>query len=157
MDHMPITTTIEISPGRQATTPKPNFKATNWPYFQKELTKKLANYGPLNEIRSETEFYNRLSTLTAAIVDTTKATVQKTNPLPFTKCWWSKELAQKHTEVCRLGRNSCTKRSNPDEPAHKAYKAARNTYRTMIKTVKKTHWEDFLQSVNDNTIWTAHR
>jgi len=87
----------------------------------------------------------------------TEVTVQKTNPLPFTKCWWSKELTQKCTKVCRLGRNSYTKRSNPDEPAHKAYKAARNTYITMIKTAKKTHWEDFLQTVNDKTIWTAHR
>jgi len=45
-DHMPITTTIEMSPGRQATMPKPNFKATNWPYFLKELTKSLPNYAP---------------------------------------------------------------------------------------------------------------
>jgi len=48
------------------------------------------------------------------------------------------------------------KESDPDELAHKAYKAARNTYGTMIETAKKTHWEDFLQSVNDKTIWTAH-
>ena len=98
-DHIPIITTIEMNPGRQVTVPKPNFKVTDWPNFQKELTKKLANLDPQNQVQSECEFYNRLNALTAAITDTIEATVPKINPLPFTKCWWSKELSQKCTEV----------------------------------------------------------
>src|SRR5882724_6679464 len=27
----------------------------------------------------------------------------------------------------------------------------------MIKTAKRMHWEDFLQSVDDKTVWTTHR
>ena len=27
----------------------------------------------------------------------------------------------------------------------------------MIEMVKRTHWEDFLQSVDDKMVWTAHQ
>jgi len=32
-DHMPIITTLDITPGRQEETPKHNFKATDWLKF----------------------------------------------------------------------------------------------------------------------------
>ena len=56
-----------------------------------------------------------------------------------------------------MGRSSYARRSNPDELAHKAYKVTRNSYGLMIEIVKTIHWEDFLQSVDDKTIWTAHQ
>jgi len=33
---------------------------------------------------------------------------------------------------------------------------ARNEYGTMITTAKKLHWEEFLQTVDDKSIWTSH-
>ena len=85
-----------------------------------------------------------------------EADVPKFNPSPFTKQWWSKELSQKCKEVWKLGRSSYAKRSDPDDPAHREYKVARNSYGSMMDIVKRTHWEEFLQSVDDKTIWTTH-
>jgi len=59
-------------------------------------------------------------------------------------------------EVQKLGRHSYTQRGYPDELTHRVYRAARNSYGMMIKTAKRAHWEDFLQSIDDKTIWTAH-
>ena len=70
MDHMPIITTLKMSPGRQVAVPKPNFKLTNWPNLRKELTKKLVNIDPQKKVWSECEFYSRFNALTAAITDT---------------------------------------------------------------------------------------
>jgi len=92
-----------------------------------------------------------------AITDTIKSTIPKHRPFPYAKRWWSKELLQKCKGVQKLGRRSYTKRGDLEELAHKAYKAARNEYGTMITTAKKFHWEEFLQTVDDKSIWTAHR
>jgi len=40
---------------------------------------------------------------------------------------------------------------------HQIHKAKRNTYSSMIKCTKKVHWEDFLASLDDRSVWTAHR
>jgi len=121
-DHIPIITTLEMSPGRQEEAPKPNFKSTNWAKFQKELTKKLDSIDAQHDILNESEFYRRLNTLTLAITDTIESAIPKNRPSPFTKQWWSKELSQKQMEVQKLGRSSYAQRGKPDEPAHRAYK-----------------------------------
>src|SRR5882724_7905621 len=156
-DHIPIITTLATDPSRHEETPKPNFKSTDWPTFRKELSTKLESTITQHKITNESEFYCRLNTLTLAITDTIESTVPKIRPSPFTKRWWSKELSLKQMQVRKLGRASYAQRSKPDEPIHKTYKTERNLYGTMIKYAKRTHWDDFLQSIDDKTIWTAHR
>jgi len=114
------------------------------------------NIDTQHEVQNESEFYRRLNALTLAITDTIESVVPKLRPSPYTKCWWSKELSQKRAEVWKLGRRSYTLRGHPDEPAHRTYKTARNQYGTMIEMAKRTHWEEFLQSVDDKTVWSAH-
>jgi len=74
-----------MSPGRQEETPKPNFKLTNWPKFQKELTKKLENIDTQHEIQNESEFYSRLNALTLTITDMIESAVPELRPSPYTK------------------------------------------------------------------------
>ena len=156
-DHMPIITTLDVNPGRQTVSPKPNFKAANWDKVRKDLAKRLENLNTVDNIHNEDEFYNRLIALTQGITETVDKIVPKTRLSPFVKRWWSKELSQKRTEVRRLGRKSYTMRGDPDELAHRVYKDARNAYGSMIDIAKRAHWEEFLQSVDERTVWTAHR
>src|SRR5882724_303329 len=39
---------------------------------------------------------------------------------------------------------------------HTLHKMRRNLYRSMIECAKRRHWESFLESINDKTVWTAH-
>ena len=32
----------------------------------------------------------------------------------------------------------------------------RNLYREMIEHTKRRHWENFLETINDKTVWTTH-
>ena len=41
--------------------------------------------------------------------------------------------------------------------AHQKYKMACNTYANTIKKSKKDRWEDFLEQIDEKTIWTAHK
>jgi len=42
-NHIPIITTLDMSPSKQEETPRPNFKAADWTKFREELNKKLNN------------------------------------------------------------------------------------------------------------------
>ena len=44
----------------------------------------------------------------------------------------------------------------PGDPSHTAHKEARRHYATMIENAKKRHWDGFLASLNEKSIWTAH-
>ena len=72
---------------------------------------------------------------------------------PFTKRWWSKELANERKQVIRLGRAAYRKRTDLDHPAHAEYRKARNKYGENIGKAKKEHWEAFLEGVDEATVW----
>ena len=43
------------------------------------------------------------------------------------------------------------------DEAHSKYKTACNKSANTIKKSKKDHWEDFLEWIDEKTIWTAHK
>jgi len=111
-----------------------------------ELARKLNSFWCARRELQWNKFHTRLKALTLAIMDTVKSTIPKCCPSPYAKRWCSKEPWQKCAEVQWLGRKAYTKRGIPEEPVLRPYKSVRNEYGTMIKTVKKVHWDDFLQS-----------
>ena len=81
---------------------------SDWPNFWKELTKKLANHDPQNKFQSKGEFYNRLNTLTAAIVGNcghNRSSSPKNKPITLhqmlvvkrtrTEMHWSTQIGEK--------------------------------------------------------------
>jgi len=58
--------------------------------------------------------------------------------------------------VQRLVQQVYKRRKNVLNPIHHAHKTKRNIYREMIESAKRRHWENFLGTVNDKTVWTAH-
>jgi ribonuclease HI len=91
------------------------------------------------------------------MTDTTEELVPKNKPSPYVKRWWSLQLTQTRTETRRLGRRSYARRNDPADTAHEEYRAARNRYAEAIERSKKEHWRDFLDGIDQKTIWTAHR
>src|SRR5882672_10018104 len=103
------------------------------------------------------EFNTRLRELTHTLSEVIDTKIPKTRPSPYQKWWWSKDLAVKHREVCRLTRRAHNSRTEPEDPVHIETKTARRAYGLMIECTKKCHWEEFLESVDEKTVWTAHR
>jgi len=56
----------------------------------------------------------------------------------------------------RLTFRAYSRRAHPDDPVHLEHKSTRRVYATMIEIAKKHHWEGFLGSVDEKTVWTAH-
>ena len=44
----------------------------------------------------------------------------------------------------------------PGDPVHHEHRAMRRVYGVLIDNAKKAHWEGFLASLNEKSIWTAH-
>ena len=86
----------------------------------------------------------------------TDAKIPKTRPSLYQKCWWSKELAERRKEVCRLTHRAYGRRGEASNPIHHKHKAARRVYGAMIECAKMCHWEEFLEMVNEKSVWTAH-
>ena len=48
------------------------------------------------------------------------------------------------------------RRLEPGDPVHHEHRAMRRVYGVLIDNSKKAHWEGFLASLNEKSIWTAH-
>jgi len=48
-------------------------------------------------------------------------------------------------------------RAQPLHPVHEEARKAANEYTTRISEAKKKHWEEWLEDVNVDNVWTAHK
>ena len=89
------------------------------------------------------------------------ATIEELVPIksdtPYTKRWWSKELAKMRTEKERLGRISFQNRADKEHAAHAEYRRYRNKYTDHIRAAKNDFWRAWIDSVDGKTIWDANR
>jgi hypothetical protein len=91
-DHFPIITVIDIEPEHVMHVPKHNYHAMDWEEFREYLANKLSNIPPPNELTTHAQFQEALTALTRCISEMVEAKVPKSNPSPYAKHWWSKEL-----------------------------------------------------------------
>jgi 23S rRNA pseudoU1915 N3-methylase RlmH len=74
-----------------------------WPKLVKTLKTNLTNIPPPAEIKDTQEFNNKLKLLNEAIQDAISKHVKLTKPSPYSKRWWSKELADEKKKSQQLG------------------------------------------------------
>jgi hypothetical protein len=91
-----------------------------------------------------------------AIQATIEESVSHKKITPYTKHWWSKELAGMRAVAHSLGKCSYRRRTRIDDPVHEEYRQARNRYTCSIKVAKDKCWEEWLKSVNDYNMWRAN-
>ena len=98
-----------------------------------------------------------MSRLTQTIKEVIDEKVPRTKLSLYMKRCWTDELTQRHKEVHRLAWQAYKKRAVPWDLVHQIHKACRNTYSCVIEQAKRAHWEDFLATLNDRSVWTAHK
>ena len=156
-DHFPILTTLDIS--LEAATPPchRNFREVDWGAFNAALLTALQEHPLPPAILTTVDFDTYLERLNAAIVAAVEREVPFTNPSPFSRRWWSKDLTQLRRQKQHTARASFKQRGNPDHAAHTEYKRIRNQYAERIKYARKDCWTAFLKNADASSIWTAHR
>jgi hypothetical protein len=156
-DHFPIITVIDIEPECVTHAPKHNYHATDWEEFREYLANKLSNIPPPNELTTHAQFQEALTALTRCISETVEAKVPKSNPSPYAKRWWSKELEAERKGVRKLARDSRKHLARQNNPVHEEYRAARNKLAENIKQAKTDHWNEWMESLTPKGIWTFHK
>src|SRR5882672_434169 len=156
-DHFPIVTQLDTGADTQADVPQPNYRCANWDKVRKELAVRLAMLHLEEHIHSEVGFFSCLNELTCAISDTVDQHIPKTKPAPFQKRWWTRELADRRRELCKVARKAYSRRSEPEDPIHHLHRTARRAYSVLIENAKRTHWANFLGTLDEKSMWTAHQ
>ena len=101
-DHFPIVTDINMGLDTQIDPPWPNSRATDWNMVREAMAVCLSELVPGSKPHNEAEFYANLHRLTTTITEAIKSSVPTTSLLPFQKCWWTRELLDRHKEACRI-------------------------------------------------------
>ena len=156
-DHYPIITQFNIYATRTAWEPRHNFRLTDWTEFVKTLKVNLTNIPPPTEIETAQDFDTTLKNLNEAIEDAIEKHVKLTKPSPYSKRWWTSELASEKKKMQRLGGKSKYHCSNPQHPIHEMYRQQRNHYSEQIRTAKAEHWVEWLQGLDKSSVWQASR
>ena len=156
-DHMPIVSVLEVEPERVAFVGKYNYKLTDWEEFRKSLGANLEEVADTNEITSEGEFYNRIRQVDEAIKSAVQKHVPVTRLSPYTKRWWSKDLARMKREKEKRARVSYVRRALADDTSHEEFRKARNDYSLAIRDAKAAHWLEWLETLDEEGVCTANR
>ncbi|PIL29087.1 hypothetical protein GSI_09135 [Ganoderma sinense ZZ0214-1] len=106
---------------------------------------------------TEADFDAHLQRLNEAIASAIEQEVPFTNPTPFSRRWWSKDLSALRKQKQRAGRASFKHKHDSEHPAHEDYWQIQNQYAEHIKYMCKDCWTSFLDDTDAHSIWTAHR
>lgn len=156
-DHLPIITTLDVSPPRTTSKPRFNFRDVSWNDFQTDLQHRLALIPPPSHITTEEQFNDAVTVLSTCLRDTVVAQVPTSEPSRYTKRWWSRELS-----ILRKRRNkaSCQSfrfRDIPEHPSHRELQELSDEYTSCIEKMKKDHWELWLETISASAVFKANR
>jgi hypothetical protein len=155
-DHLPVVWDLDLVIERKTVKQRLDWLDTDWEEFNEKLRERLNVILYPEDICSVEEFHNILGGMQGAIQDTIKQCVSRKKIMPYTKQWWSEELAGLRAVAHRLGKCSYCRRTCIDDPIHEEYRWARNRYTCSIKIAKDKCWEEWLKSVNDFNMWRAN-
>ena len=156
-DHYLIITQLNIFAPKQAWKPRCNFRMTDWTEFVETLKENLTNIPPPVEINNIEEFDSRLKSLNEAVQNTVEKHVKLTKPSPYSKRWWTTELTKAKRKTCQLARKARQYRHNEHHPIHEEYRQQRNLYAELLRTTKMEHWAEWLEGLNESSVWQASK
>ncbi|EJF58325.1 hypothetical protein DICSQDRAFT_67235 [Dichomitus squalens LYAD-421 SS1] len=102
-DHFPIHTIFDLPLACSVLPLRRNFRDVDWKAFNTALRVALQDSALPEEIQTTDDFDRTLSLLMKAINRAVEKEVPYSRPSPFSKRWWSKELAAMRKIKQRLG------------------------------------------------------
>ena len=154
-DHYPIITALDVHMLKTELLLRYNFHKMNWPEFLSTLKSKLEEIlqsAPINDINT---FNLKLKALNMSIWDVINIHLEVSKLTPYSKRWWSTNLAKDRKATIKLARKAKQFWDHPDHPIHEAHHLQRNKYADYIKKAKADHWVDWLEDLNESSIWQA--
>src|SRR5271156_4606474 len=156
-DHFPIVTHFDFPLHKPAKVQSWNFRATDWDHFCRELERSLGNI-PLNkQLQNVAQIDTAMHQLEAAVLSTMDKKVPRSNPTPYSKRWWTKDLEVARRQSRRAALPAKQFSRFPLHSAHEQARRARNDYNDLINKSKRQHWDNWLENISSKSIWDVHK
>ena len=127
-DHLPILTELNLKADIAEDAEILNYWNVDWGDFRKKLSVKLVDLAPPAPIASQRQLNDSCASLTKAIQRTIEEQVPVTELTSKSKRWWMKELTQLRQATNKLGRQSYSRRHDPEHAVHREHNEAARNY-----------------------------
>ncbi|KAF5334100.1 hypothetical protein D9758_016069 [Tetrapyrgos nigripes] len=154
-DHIPIITTLLLPTVHRNPTLRFNFRLTDDKKFSKHLAGELDKIPQPHQMDTVDEMERAALNLIEAVQQTIEAVVPKSSPCPLSRCWWTWKLSGMKKHLSHLNNEAYKFRALPGHQIHTELKDHKAKYRAQIFQTKEEHWKDFLESVNQDSIFAA--
>ncbi|VDC00142.1 unnamed protein product [Peniophora sp. CBMAI 1063] len=156
-DHLPIYTIIDIPIDTYEPPPTRNARLADWDNIRTYVKERLEQEELPGEIGSQEEFTAFVDMITRVLQGACEAHIPLAKARSHIKNWWTAELKALNLKTRKICRESHKWRGIREHPSHAARKAAEREYRRAIYMAKKTNWEEWLEEVGEDDIWTANK
>lgn len=156
-DHVPIQTTLDITPTRKTPTDSYNIRMMDWKEVRKDLTERIQDIPEPQEITNEAQFQKAVNDLTGVLQDLIRANAPLNKPCPHSRRWWNKNLDDLRKENTRLNNLSYKFRAVADHFSHAEHTHIRTAYGDALTAAKLQHWTDFLEEATEQEMWIANK
>jgi hypothetical protein len=156
-DHFPIETHIDLPQSKIPPDPSYNFRTADWDDFRKALTERLKTIPRPGLLADAHQLTRAGNDITKAIQDTIEAKITKCKPRPDAKRWWNSDLSAMRKELNRLRNVSFKNRTVTAHPSHRELRTKSRIYGKAIISAKRAHWEEYLEEMTADDIWTANK
>ena len=156
-DHFPIVTHINLPQSRIPPDPSYNFRTADWEEFKKTVEEKLKMIPHPAPITNSNQLTNVGNNITRILQETIEEKITKSKPRPDAKRWWNGDLTAMRRELNRLRSISYRNRAIANHPSHRELRKKSRTYGNAIISAKRAHWEEYLEEMTAEDIWTANR
>ena len=154
-DHYPIITTLDVHSPKAEQPPRYNFCRMDWTWFLPTLKTSLDELPQPAPIDNVNSFNHKLTALNTAIWDSINKNLEVSKPTPYSKRWWSTALAQERKNTVKLVQKAKQFCDQPNHSIHKAHHLQENKYLDHIKKAKADHWIDWLEGLDESSVWQA--
>ncbi|KAJ8468306.1 hypothetical protein ONZ45_g17291 [Pleurotus djamor] len=157
-DHYPIDTIIDLYATLSTERTTKNFRNVDW----KEFSEKLGNSEPRTKLPLENpptpdDIEAEVESITSWIQTTINEVVKDVRKCPYTRRWWNEELERLRKARQTLKGQAYRERNTPLHPVHEELRRAEAKYRSSLRETKRAHWENYLEELDPESIWTANK
>src|SRR5271156_3923815 len=141
-DHFPIITHLDFPISKPNKERPWKSRATDWDLFRQILGRNLEATPFQEHLNSAEEVDAAVAQLEETVFDTMREVVPKSNPSPYSKRWWTKDLDKARREARRVASTAKTFLQFPLHSSHSAARNAGNWYNQLINKSKSAPASD---------------
>jgi len=148
---------FDLEVDREEEEARRNFREVGWGVFEEELAKRLEEEMGKGEIDDDDDFEREVETLVKVVNEIIEEQVPEAKQVPASKRWWGKELGELKRKLNRSRSEVEKYRALPEHHSHAEARQLANKFKDTIEDTKVEHWDNYLEKVTGEGMWTLNK